>query len=87
MQNNLTKKALCLTWTLLSAALPFAGQAQTQPVPTLYGSVIFGTGWQDMYDAPYGIYAIENGDAAHPKAVKIALLLFIPRLNSFGTFF
>lgn len=76
MQKNLTKKALCLTWTLLSAALPFAGQAQTQPVPTLYGSVIFGTGWQDMYDAPYGIYAIENGDAAHPKAVKIAPELF-----------
>lgn len=45
--------------------------AQNTDVPTIYGSVIYATGWQDMTEAPYGIYAIDQGNTAAPRAVKI----------------
>lgn len=45
--------------------------AQNADVPTIYGSVVYATGWQDMKDAPYGVYAIDGGNTAEPRAVKI----------------
>ena len=50
--------------------------AVAQDVPTIYGSVIYATGWQDMANAPYGIYAIDGGDASQPRAVRINPSLF-----------
>ena len=50
--------------------------AVAQDVPTIYGSVIYATGWQDMANAPYGIYAIDGGNASQPRAVRINPSLF-----------
>lgn len=38
--------------------------AQQKALPELYGSVIFAYGWQDMRDAPYGMYRLLPDDAA-----------------------
>ena len=45
-------------------------------VPTIYGSVIYATGWGDLAHPPYGIYAITNGDATQHEAVKLDPKLF-----------
>ena len=50
--------------------------AVAQDVPTIYGSVIYATGWQDMANAPYGIYAIDGGNASQPRAVRVSNSLF-----------
>lgn len=56
--------------SLLAASFTTA-TAQSTDVPSIYGSVVYATGWQDMTEAPYGVYAIDGGNTAAPRAVKI----------------
>lgn len=62
------KKSLFLTLAIASAC----GSAFAQTQPTIYGSVIFGHGWEDMgSDAPFGIYSLPANDATQIKSVKL----------------
>lgn len=62
------KKSLFLTLAIASAC----GSAFAQTQPTIYGSVIFGHGWEDMgSDAPFGIYSLPANDATQMKSVKL----------------
>ena len=62
------KKSLFLTLAIASAC----GSAFAQTLPTIYGSVIFGHGWEDMgSDAPFGIYSLPANDATQMKSVKL----------------
>lgn len=61
------KKSLFLTLAIASAC----GSAFAQTQPTIYGSVIFGHGWEDMgSEAPFGIYSLPANDATQMKSVK-----------------
>ena len=62
------KKSLFLTLAIASAC----GSAFAQTQPTIYGSVIFGHGWEDMgIEAPFGIYSLPANDATQMKSVKL----------------
>lgn len=62
------KKSLFLTLAIASAC----GSAFAQTQPTIYGSVIFGHGWEDMgSDTPFGIYSLPANDATQMKSVKL----------------
>lgn len=62
------KKSLFLTLAIASAC----GSAFAQTQPTIYGSVIFGHGWEDMgSEAPFGIYSLPANDATQMKSVKL----------------
>lgn len=62
------KKSLFLTLAIASAC----GSAFAQTQPTIYGSVIFGHGWEDMgSEAPIGIYSLPANDATQMKSVKL----------------
>lgn len=62
------KKSLFLTLAIASAC----GSAFAQTQPTVYGSVIFGHGWEDMgSEAPFGIYSLPANDATQMKSVKL----------------
>lgn len=62
------KKSLFLTLAIASAC----GSVFAQTQPTIYGSVIFGHGWEDMgSDAPFGIYSLPANDATQIKSVKL----------------
>lgn len=57
-------KTILLSLVMASSTLAVA--AEETALPTVYGSVVFGHGWEDMGDdAPYGIYALPptQGDA------------------------
>lgn len=62
------KKSLFLILAIASAC----GSAFAQTQPTIYGSVIFGHGWEDMgSEAPFGIYSLPANDATQMKSVKL----------------
>lgn len=62
------KKSLFLTLAIASAC----GSAFAQTQPTIYGSVIFGHGWEDMgSESPFGIYSLPANDATQMKSVKL----------------
>lgn len=48
---------------------PAGAQVTKTEVPDIYGSVIFALGWEDMPDAPYGIYSIKGGNGTGPEKV------------------
>lgn len=65
---SMMKKSLFLTLAIASAC----GSAFAQTQPTIYGSVIFGHGWEDMgSEAPFGIYSLPANDATQMKSVKL----------------
>ena len=61
-----------LLFTLALGALTASAQAQqSTALPDIYGSVVFGHGWEDMGDsAPYGIYSVPPTDGNAIKLVK-----------------
>lgn len=68
---SMMKKSLFLTLAIASAC----GSAFAQTQPTIYGSVIFGHGWEDMgSDAPFGIYSLPANDATQIKSVKLTTI-------------
>lgn len=61
MSNRLTR----IVSTLVLCLCVCGGlQAQQRSLPELYGSVIFAYGWEDMKDAPYGMYRLRADDAS-----------------------
>lgn len=64
----------------IALALSQAPQLKAQTQPTIYGSVVFGHGWEDMGgNAPYGIYSVQANDAGTLKSVKLD-----SKLTAFG---
>ena len=61
-----------LLFTLALSAFTATAQAQqTTALPDIYGSVVFGHGWEDMGgSAPYGIYSVPPTDGSAIKLVK-----------------
>lgn len=61
-----------LLFTLALGAFAASAQAQqSAALPDIYGSVVFGHGWEDMGDnAPYGIYSVPPTDGSAIKLVK-----------------
>ncbi len=61
-----------LLFTLaLGALAPSLRAQQSTALPDVYGSVVFGHGWEDMGDsAPYGIYSVPPTDGSAIKLVK-----------------
>lgn len=77
-------KTLLLPFLLFGLGSPgIQAQTATDKLPTVYGSVIFGHGWEDMLHAPYGIYATDpaNGAAISPVVTDDRL-----KVNGGGTY-
>lgn len=72
---RISLSAIALTTLGLGCAL--MAQAQAQPV--VYGSVVFGHGWEDMERAPYGIYSMPANDGSAIAPVKLD-----DKLTAFG---
>ena len=64
---------------LTTLGLGCASMAHAQAQPVVYGSVVFGHGWEDMEKAPYGIYSMPANDGS-----KIAPVKLDDKLTAFG---
>ncbi len=51
-------KKYLLLFMLLAGITVQAAIQQSKAAPEIYGSLIYGTGWSSLEDAPYGIYSI-----------------------------
>ena len=58
-----------LFFVLGASLLSIHAVAATQP--TVYGSVVFGHGWEDMQAAPFGIYSVPTDGTSKVTPVKI----------------
>ena len=71
------EKVKHLLFTVGASVLSLSANAATNP--TLYGSVVFGHGWEDMEAAPFGIYSVPTDGTSAVTPVKLDV-----NLTAFG---